>query len=179
MRRRILLALAGVTLCACGQQPSKASVDSPGRVPVQLDARTCQPVTAAQKRWLSGEFADFERYAITCPVRTGPDVIALYVVSLDAYALENALPAGAAAPRLPKARLVLPDGSLAGALPFAYPFDPPVTLEVTFADWVADWPRTVELFLEDPAVGGNRKLPPLKWDDKLRKYTESKTSNGS
>jgi hypothetical protein len=176
MRLRILLALfLTAALCACAQQQPKGPGTTDVRAPVHLDATNCKAATAAQKTWVGRELADFARFAIACPVQAGTNTIVLYVVSLNAYDLDNSLPTGAPAPRLPKATIVLPDGTFAGTLPFAFPFDPPVSLDVTFTDWVAGLPRTVELFLEDPGVGGNRKLPPMKWDDKLRKYTEGTT----
>ena len=175
MNWRALYGLVTVALCACGQPPAKTSVESAQRAPLHLDAMACQPATAQQKSWVGREFADFERFLIACPVRTAADATVLYVVSLNAYDLEKSLPEGAPAPKLPKATLVLPDGKSAGVLPFAYPFDPPVTLDLTFTDWSTDLPHTVEMFLEDPGVGGNRKLPPLKWNGKLAKYTESTT----
>jgi hypothetical protein len=115
---------------------------------------------------LSPELAAF---AIACPVRAGA-TIALYVVSLDGYALEKSLPPDVPAPRLPKALLVLPDGRRVGTLPLLYPFDPPVTVNVTFTNWASNIPRTVELAVDDPGVSGPRRLPSLEWNEKRQAY---------
>jgi hypothetical protein len=119
--------------------------------------------------WLSPELAAFPQFAIACPVRA-ETTVALYVLSLDGYALEKSLPADAPAPALPKALLVLPDGRTVGTLPLLYPFDPPVSMDLTFTNWASNIPQTVELSVEDPGVGGNRKLPSMQWHDDRHIY---------
>jgi hypothetical protein len=170
MSSRVLLSVATVVCCACGREsPPPASTAAP-QAAVHLEATACQPATAAEKTWLSPELAAFAQFAIACPVRAGA-TLALYVLSVDGYALEKSLPASAPAPALPKALLVLPDGRRVGTLPLLYPFDPPVSLDVTFTNWASNIPRTVELAVEDPGVGGNRRLPSLEWNDERRTYT--------
>jgi hypothetical protein len=166
MRWRLLVVLVGVSV-AC--TPARSQTASGTAAPVRLDAATCQPVNPTQKAWVGPDYAGFEPYAIACPVRNQTAVV-LYVLSLDAYQLEKRLPSGAPAARLPKARLVLPDGTDVGALPFAFPFDPPVSLEVTFTEWKSTFPRRIELAVDDPAVDGHRALPTLNWNEQLRKY---------
>jgi hypothetical protein len=85
----------------------------------------------------------------------------------------------APSPKLPKALIVTLAGHIVGRLPFAFPFDAPVSLDVSFANWNHGFPQTVELYLEDPAVGGNRKLPRLKWDAKQGQYVETEVANGN
>jgi hypothetical protein len=130
-----------------------------------------------QKNWADYQWAPFESHEIACPLRTGGRIV-LVVLSVDAYEIEKTLPAQAPAPKYPRALIVTPGGRAVGNLPFAFPFDPPVSLDVAFADWKDGLPRTVELYLEDPAVGGNRKLPSLKWDEKLARYIQTEVSYG-
>jgi hypothetical protein len=128
--------------------------------------------------WAKSDWTPFEGYEIACPLRRHEGDVVLYVLSVNAYDIEKALPPDAPAPKLPKAVIITPQGHIVGNLPFAFPFDAPVSLDVAFADWHHGFPQTVELFLEDPAVGGNKSLPRLKWDGKLGRYTETGVANG-
>lgn len=161
---------------AMGQQKRAGASVAGSSVP--LDAKNCRPATPEQKKWVGGEWTPFERYEIVCPLHTRAGAIALYVLSVNAYDIEQALPPDAPAPKLPKADIVTPQGHIVGNLPFAFPFDAPVSLDVAFTDWNRGMFQTVELFLEDPAVGGNKKLPPLKWNEKLGRYTETGIADG-
>lgn len=96
----------------------------------------------------------------------------LYIVSVDAYAFEKSLKPQAPGSKYPRAIIVLKNGTYAGTLPKCYPFDPPQSLDVKFKDWAGDLPKTIDLYLEDPAVGGNRNLPELKWNPQSRTYAE-------
>jgi hypothetical protein len=167
---RVFAVVAALSVIACGQQKS---VDAPARTasgPVALDAKVCKPVTDAQRKWLSADFQTWSRFAIACPVQPSGGPVALFVVSVDGSEIEDSLPSNAPAPTLPKALLVLPDGSVVGQLPYAYPFDAPVNLDLVFADWADGLPHTIEMMLEDPTVTGNKTLPSLKWNHTLRTY---------
>jgi hypothetical protein len=166
-----------VVLPALGQQKSAATSAAHGSVP--LDATACRPVTPEQRKWADGDWTPFENYQIACPLRTRGGVVVLYVLSVNDYDIEKARPPEAPATKLPKALIVTPQGHSVGRLPFAFPFDAPVSLDVKFANWSHGFPQTVELYLEDPAVGGNRKLPRLEWDAKQGQYIETEVANGS
>jgi hypothetical protein len=171
----LVVVLLLVALPASGQQKNAAA--SAPHVSVPLDAKACRPGTPEQKKWAPGDWTPFENYEIACPLRTRAGVV-LYVLSVNDYNLEKALPPGAPTPKLPKALIVTPQGRIVGRLPFAFPFDAPVSLDVKFAKWSHGFPQTVELYLEDPAVGGNRKLPSLKWDAKQAQYIDTEVENG-
>jgi hypothetical protein len=137
---------------------------------VFLDPAQCKPMASDQKKWLEPDWGPFLRYAITCPVRNKPGPPALFVVSIDAYQMEQSLPRGASAPHYPKARVLAPDGKAVAVLPYDYPFDPPLSLDLTFTQWQNNFPRTIQLWLEDPTVSGNRALPSLHWSDTIHQY---------
>jgi hypothetical protein len=145
---------------------------------VALNAAECQSLTPAQKPWLTSEYARYQSVAIACPVHRPGEAPALYVVSLDALQLERSLASGTPAPTLPKAMLVRPDGRIVGQLRNAFPSDPPLSFDLTFSEWIDELPRYIEVFVEDPTVTGNRKLPALRWRDTLDKYIELDTSDG-
>lgn len=179
-------ALACLACLACGSSSTEAppietpSANAPsggvataaGGPAVQLDAATCEAPAPAQKKWVTGDYAKYERFAIVCPVRRPGGAIGLYVLSIDALDLDRSLPADALAPTLPEAALVLPDGQIVGKLPYAYPADPPVTLDITFSDWTDALPGAVRVFVKDPTVSGDRALPPLVWRADRRQYVE-------
>jgi hypothetical protein len=160
-----------------GQQKSAATSAVHGSL--QLDAKACRPGTLEQKKWTSSDWTPFESYKIACPLRTRAGAVVLYVLSVNDYDIEKTRAPDAPAPKLPKALIVTPQGRIVGRLPFAFPFDAPVSLDVKFANWSHGFPQTVELYLEDPAVSGNRKLPCLKWDTKQGQYIETEVTNGS
>jgi hypothetical protein len=168
------LVLAMPTL---GQQRSGVSENVEASRSVTLNAKYCRPSTAEQKKWVGADWAPFESYEIACPLRYQGRVV-LYVLSVNDYDIEDALPASAPAPTLPKAVIVTVQGRSLGSLPLAFPFDAPLSLHVSFSKWNNGMPRTVKLFLEDPTVVGNKNLPPLNWDEKRAQYIETETSNG-
>jgi hypothetical protein len=150
----------------------------PAHSSVALDASKCRPATSEQKKWVGSAWAQFESYEIACPLRSRAGSIVLYVVSVNGYDIAKTVTAGSPQPKLPKALLVSPQGQILGTLPYAFPFDMPVSLGLTFAHWSHGFPQVLELFLEDPAVGGNKKLPSLKWDAKQSRYVETEVANG-
>lgn len=160
--------------------PSLAQKKSPSIASgaVRLDPSKCKPATAEQRQWAGSDWSEFEMYEIACPLRPHAGQVVLYVLSVDGYDVAKAVAPGATEPKLPKAIIVTPKGTTIGTLPYAFPFAIPVSLDVTFTRWSHGFPQTVELFLEDPTVGGNRKLPPLKWDEKQGRYLETEDSNG-
>jgi hypothetical protein len=169
-----VLVIAAMTFVVGAEQTaSSPKLTSPKGRLVHLDAKRCRPVSARERKWLTDEWTEFQSFAIACPVALARGKTALYVMSVDGYELEKTLPKDAAAPRLPRAIIVAPDGAHLGLLPYAFPFDPPVSLSVTFADWLKNFPRTVELFLRDPAVGGDKTLPSLKWNESLKRYIDT------
>jgi len=139
---------------------------------VRLDVRRCRPSTDREKSWLSREWTAFERFTITCPVQLNRSNPVLFVLSVDGYEIAKATRADAVATKLPAAIIVSTSGTRVGMLPYAFPFDPPVTLDVNFSDWSSKFPLTIQLYLENPAVGGNSKLPSLRWNKKLGRYEE-------
>jgi hypothetical protein len=139
---------------------------------VPLDAKRCRSLGDAEKKWLTHELVEFERFVIVCPLEAPRGRTVLYVLSVDGDLIVQTFSPNAIAPTLPKAIIVARDGARLGTLPYAFPFDPPVNLDVTFADWAGDFPRTIELYLEDPAVAGSRKLPAMKWDQKLKAFRD-------
>jgi hypothetical protein len=173
----VVVQLLFLALPALGQQKPGGSPNVEEARSVPLSAKYCRPATSEQKRWVATNWAPFESHEIACPLRSQARVV-LYVLSVDDYEIEKGLPADAPAPTLPKAVIVTPQGRTVGTLPFAFPFDSPVSLDVAFTRWTGGLPRTVELLLEDPAVGGNKILPSLKWDAKLSRYVETEASHG-
>jgi hypothetical protein len=171
--------ILAATLAAFGQQRTCDAATVRASKRVSLSARSCRPIAPGQKKWLPDDWKQFERFAIACPIKAGRGAPVLYLVSVDDPALEKTLPSDAPAAKLPHAIVLMPDGAVVARLPYAYPFDPPASLDVTFADWIDGLPRSIELFLEDPAVGGNRKLPSLKWDEKFRSYVSMAPAAGS
>jgi len=168
----VLCAVMLVGTTGLGHTKESNPASSEDQAVSKLDARKCRPATREEKKGLDQAWREFERSIIACPVETSTSgKPPLVVLSVDAYEFGKMLPKESLAPKYPHALLVLRDGTKVGELPYAYPFDPPVSLDVTFSHWIQNFPHRIDLFLEDPAVGGNKKLPSLEWHMKLKRYT--------
>jgi hypothetical protein len=163
--RNNLLRLAPLLLCswvaACEQ----------GRL--TLKPESCTTVSDQQKLWLTQEWSQFSRYVRACPVKESTEKTAIVLVSIDAagYYKDQA---GTDAPqvRFPRPILFSPTGKVLGRLPYNFPDDPPTELRVTFSDWRGGFPMRVDMFIKDPAAGGDRNLRPLVWNRQREEYQQ-------
>lgn len=173
-----LLAMSVAAVGAYGGQASaksRAAARNSSRA-VPLDARQCRALKENEKPWVDPGWGDLARFAIICPLESSRGTPVLYVLSVDGDRVVQSPGQGPIAPKVPEAVILTPDGVTVGTLPFAFPFDPPVNLYVTFTGWSGDFPHTIELYVEDPAVSGNRKLSPLRWDPARKRFEETPTA---
>jgi len=136
-----------------------------------VNPNSCTEVSDLQKAWLPAEWAPFVRYVRACPIRqTGPKpaIVLISVFAADYY--RNQPGNEVLQVKMPRPILFSPTGTVLGRLPFNFPDDPPAELRVTFAEWQAGFPARVELFLKDPAAGGDRSLRPLVWDPQRAEF---------
>jgi hypothetical protein len=140
-----------------------------GAFAVKVEPETCRGITAHQNAWLGPEWKPYLHFVKACEIKSGK-ITALYLLSVWGDDYYRSLPPSAPAPNLPKPVLVSPQGKILGRLPEIFPRDPPRTLDVTFARWVSNFPHEIRLHLEDPAVTGDRVLPPLVWDADSQTY---------
>ena len=133
---------------------------------VTLDPSRCTAITQSQKLWLPLEWQPFTPYTRVCAVRerSGAKPV-LRLISIFATEYYKNQPGKAVQQiKMPEPILFSLTGQILGRLPFNFPDDPPTELRVTFCAWKERFPQRIDLFLKDPAVLGNRTLPPLIWD---------------
>jgi hypothetical protein len=132
---------------------------------VTVNPNSCTAVSQQQKLWLPAEWTPLYRYVRACPIEqvgTKPAILLVSVFAADYY--KDQPGDGVPQVKMPRPILFSPTGKVLGRLPYNFPDDPPTELQVTFSDWQAGFPARVELFLKDPAAGGDRRLRPLVWD---------------
>jgi hypothetical protein len=130
-------------------------------------------VSNQEKSWLPAEWAPFLRYVKVCPARQAGAKPAVLLVSVFAVDYYKDQPGNVVQQvEMPRPILFSPTGTVLGRLPVNFPDDPPEELQVTFSDWQASFPARVELFVKDPAAGGNRSLRPLLWDRQRSVYQQ-------
>jgi hypothetical protein len=136
-----------------------------------LSPKLCSTLSTAQQKWLTPEWQPYLEYTRVCPVRNSKSQAVVFLISVHADIYYKAQ-TGASVPlvKLPSPLLFLPSGEVAGSLPYNFPDDPPAELRVTFANWQAGFPQRIDLFLTDARAGGNRSLPPMRWDKGQKKF---------
>lgn len=82
----------------------------------------------------------------------------------------KSLPADAPWENFPLPVLVDASGRCVGRLPHLFPVDPPQELVVSAGRWRRGLPQELRLKVLSPAVGGNYRLPTLRWDSKTEAY---------
>lgn len=155
---------AAVLTGGCERTRQNVARDDPSVSPSDCAA----PDPALQGR-LPAEWTPFLPAVRTCSVRAtdGTAVLRLVSVWADIYyqASDSSLQV-----EMPRPLLLTASGDPVGRLPFNFPDDPPRELTVTFRDWKDGFPRRIDLFVKDPAVLGDRELPPLHWDGAGRQF---------
>lgn len=105
-----------------------------------------------------------------------PQIRLITVFTDDHY---KNLPANAPWENFPLPVLVDAAGRCVGRLPHLFPVDPPQELVVSAGQWRRGVPHELRLKVLSPAVGGNYRLPSLRWNAKAQAYQtpSSPTSN--
>jgi hypothetical protein len=138
---------------------------------VHLNPETCGTVPSDKRSWLPEAWQPFQAFVKLCPVARD-EVPAFYVMSIWADDYYRAQPEDAPAVKFPKPLLFRPDGKNIGELPAVFPRDPPRTLDPIFLNWSKNFPHEIKLWLQDPAVLGDRYLPPLTWDEAAGRFAQ-------
>lgn len=167
----LLGALAVVALLAVVL--AQADPDAPKSKEVRLDPTECTAVPPDKAAWVPAEWNPYRAFVKICTVKWEKSP-ALYLLSIWADDFYKTLPPSAPAVKFPKPLLLSTDGKTLGELPRLFPRDPPTTLEPIFAKWSENFPHEIRLWLDDPAVLGDRYLPPLQWDEGSGKYVQLK-----
>ena len=176
LRQCAWVLLACLPSAAAAQAKSVHAASTADRS-VALNAKLCGAATEAQKSKLPDPWTPFRAGVLACPLKSGKSVV-LYILSADGEAFAQTVKPGQVSPSLPAAWIVMPDGTHIGTLPFAFPYDPPVSLDVTFTKWSQGWPQELRLYLEDPSVSGNHRLPPMKWDPSSKTFVTTGDAHG-
>ena len=87
------------------------------------------------------------------------------------------LPADAPWQRFPLPVLLDDTGRCLGRLPHLFPVDPPQELVVRAGQWRRGIPHELRLTVLSPAVGGNYRLPSLRWSAKAQAYQSTAPSS--
>jgi hypothetical protein len=144
----------------------------PGRL--ALKPESCTTLSNQQKLWLTQEWTQFSRYVRACAVKESTEKTAVVLISIDVAGYYKDQP-GTDAPQVkfPRPILFSPTGKVLGTLPYNFPDDPPTELRVTFSDWRRGFPMRIEMFLKDPAAGGDRNLRPLVWNPRREEFLQT------
>jgi hypothetical protein len=152
----------------CGQQ-----------IEVPLLVETCQRAPATLIDTLDGRWQRLRRYVDLCPVRSpeGGIILSVLTVRVDRVNEENLIQQwGIDEPPDP---LILDNqGVVVGTLGESFPVDPPGELKVTFTDWQENWPHRIKLFQAGTSALFPHAVPPMVWDDRLRRYVRSPLRQG-
>lgn len=158
-RVKIQVAIVAFSLLASAQVKS----GSPKAAQLRLDSSACAPVPQDKSAWVPEGWAPYLAFVKLCGVGL-QQTPGLYLLSIWADDYYKTLPPSAPAVKFPKPLLLSQEGRKIGELPVLFPRDPPRTLEPIFMRWVGNFPYEIKLWLDDPAVLGDRYLPPLLWD---------------
>jgi hypothetical protein len=165
----LLLAIACVSSGGCRETAPASAPEQP----VVVTSELCTDVSAGEREWLPAEWQPFVRYTRTCTIASAQRKPAVLLISVWADRYYANQPDGVTQAAMPNPLLFSPSGSKLGTLPFNFPDDPPTKLRVTFTEWTNSFPRRIDLFLTDPAAGGDRDLAPLVWDEQRSQFKVS------
>lgn len=150
--------------------PARASTDF-----ITLSAAHCHAVGTTAP--LTADMEPYRASVKDCPIaRTGqPAKVHLLSVFTDDY--YKGRPADAPWQQFPLPLLIDASGRCLGRLPHLFPVDPPQELVVSAGQWRRGMPHELRLQVLSPAVGGNYRLPSLRWDAKQQIYQTKNTPN--
>jgi len=173
--RYVRIAIVVALVTSATAQPNDAANRSEL---VHLNLDSCVSLPSDKRSWLPKEWQPFKPFVKLCPVGMS-NVPGLYVMSVWADDFYLSQPAGSPAVRFPKPVLFRPDGKGVGEFPVGFPRDPPRTLDPIFIKWSGNFPHEIKLWLQDPAVLGDRYLPPLVWNEKTGRFSQKAGKKGA
>ena len=140
-------------------------------------------VAAAQCQAVDGTVAlpaDMEPYRSAvkvCSLARPAQPVKVRLVSVFTDDYYQHLPADAPWQRFPLPVLLDDTGRCLGRLPHLFPVDPPQELVVRAGQWRRGIPHELRLTVLSPAVGGNYRLPSLRWSAKAQAYQSTAPSS--
>lgn len=135
-----------------------------------LDPMTCQVLTAEQLARLPAVWHRYATVAKGCklPAPGRPTRLTLVSIFTEDYYRDR--PVDAPWEEFPKPLLLDQDFRCVGVLPEIYPIEQPRELTLRHGQWRDGLPQEIRIHVSNPAIGGDYKLPVLRWDPTLKLY---------
>ena len=142
---------------------------------VTVAAAQCQAVDATVA--LSTDMEPYRSAVKVCSLARPAQPVKVRLVSVFTDDYYQNLPADAPWQRFPLPVLLDDTGRCLGRLPHLFPVDPPQELVVRAGQWRRGIPHELRLTVLSPAVGGNYRLPSLRWSAKAQAYQSTAPSS--
>lgn len=144
---------------------------------ITLSAAQCKSVPPGTP--LPGEMEHYRAAVRVCDLARPGQPARMRLISVFTDDHYKSLPADAPWENFPRPVLVDASGRCVGRLPHLFPVDPPQELVVSAGRWRHGLPQELRLKVLSPAVGGNYRLPTLRWDAKAGAYRPHPSSTSA
>ncbi|QPF75634.1 hypothetical protein G8A07_23760 [Roseateles sp. DAIF2] len=148
--------------------PTKAPVHAPAWR--TLDPMACQVLTAEQLARLPAVWHRYAAVAKGCKLSAPGRPTRLTLVSIFTEDYYRDRPVDAPWEEFPKPLLLDQDFRCVGVLPEIYPIEQPRELTLRHGRWRDGLPQEIRIHVSNPAIGGDYKLPAMRWDPSLKLY---------
>jgi len=166
-------ALVRSPLLACALLTLPAAPALAGNDFVTVAAAQCQAVDATVA--LPADMEPYRSAVRVCSLARPAQPVKVRLVSVFTDDYYKHLPADAPWQRFPLPVLLDDTGRCLGRIPHLFPVDPPQELVVRAGQWRRGIPHELRLTVLSPAVGGNYRLPSLRWNPKAQTYQSTPT----